>query len=441
MKQFLPVDSDNLKYYDTPLEKLYSKFDVDPTKGLTAEQAAISLQIHGLNLLRKKKRSFWRVIIAPIINLLIIIYLAVAVALFIFGAGSQTYVTFAILGINAIVAIVQQLRAEKQLEALKKLSTTTSVVIRDGEEMMLPTDQIVIGDIIKFHQGDKIPADCRIIEGINLLLNESSLTGESEPVRKNLTPEPLKCEEGVKLPIQDQKNMVFLGTFVSAGSGSALVVRIGPNTELGQISLLLEESSTGEIPLRKKMNNFARILGLFVVGVIIVFVIRILLNGNDFVASMRNALNLSVKVLPINLPLLTTIVLLTGVLLMAQKGVLVPELSSTESLGRVSTVCSDKTGTITKNEMTVIKIWTPEKEFSVTGMGYDPNGIVRDKNNARAHTEDLDLLILSGYLNNNASLKEDKVKTLLRGDKKIQSVYHILGLPTEGSLNRLRSEI
>jgi Ca2+-transporting ATPase len=442
-KTKLSDETENIKYYEMTLEQIYSKFEVDPKTGLSADQAAISLQIHGLNKIRKKPRSFWRVIISPIINLLIIIYLLVAIALVLFNAGSQTIVTFAILGVNAIVAIVQQLRAEKQLEALKKLSATTAIVIRDGEEVVLPTEEIVIGDIVKFSQGDKIPADCRIIDGINLTLNESSLTGESEPVKKNLTPEPLESHLERTLPIQDQKNMVFLGTFVASGSGKSIVIRIGPNTELGKISLMLEESSTGEIPLRKKMNNFAKYLGVGVLTILLISIIyrTILLSSqnvltyDNFSKWMVYSLNLSIKVMPINLPLLSTIVLLTGVLIMAQKGVIVRELSSTESLGRVSTVCSDKTGTITKNEMTIKEIWTPSQEYQTTGMGYDPKGIVHKTGEKETiKNQDLDLITISGYLNNNASLKESQVQTLLKGDKKFKNVYHIMGLPTEGAL-------
>jgi P-type Ca2+ transporter type 2C len=430
------------EYYNKNLKEIYEKFKVEQKKGLSTEQAQASLEKYGPNELKKVKKSLLKVILAPLLNLLIIIYLISAFAMAALGEVQRTVPTFIIVGANCLIAIIQQLRAEKQMEALQKLSSATATVIRDGKEVELATHLVVLGDIVKLKQGDKIPADCRIIESRNLLADEASLTGESEPVKKSRKGGPIA---GEKLPIQDQKNMIFLGTFVSAGQCTAIVVKIGSNTEIGKISTLLEESSTGEIPLRKKMNNFAKILGI---GVVVLLVFSIIyksiiltaqdnMSGANFKIAMIDSIDLGMKVMPINLPLLTTIVLLTGVLAMASKGVIVRELSRTESLGRVSIVCSDKTGTLTKNEMTVLHVWTTSQEYEVTGFGYDVDGkviIPSDKENP-VKNENLDLLTISGYLNNNSTLIKEEVETLGKGKSKIS--WSIIGLPTEASLKVL----
>ncbi len=429
-------------YYNYPLEEIYNKFSVDPKNGLSSEQAFKSLELNGPNELKKVKKSLIKVILAPIINLLIIIYLISAVAMWALGEVTRTVPTFIIVGFNCIVAIVQQLRAEKQLEALKKLSEASATVIRDGNEIVLPTNEVGVGDIIKVKTGDKIPSDCRIIECSNLSIDESSLTGESEPVKK-INSGNQNLEE--ELPLQDQKNMMFFGTFVAMGQCIAIVVHTGVNTEIGKISTMLEESNTGEIPLRNKMNNVAKYLGI---GVLILLIFSIIwksfilsrldiLNLESFREAMILSIDLGMKVMPINLPLLTTIVLLTGVLVMAQKGVIVRELSRTESLGRVSVVCSDKTGTLTKNEMTITKIWTVSKEYEVSGYGYDPEGIVHFSWNKVNPVEsiELDMLVYSGYLNNNCVLNKQVVEIL--GKRKTKTTWSIIGLPTEASLKVL----
>ncbi len=434
-------------YYSLNISEIFETYTVDPKNGLSDEIVERNQELIGFNELKKVKRSFMKVVIAPIINLLIIIYLVSAFLMWILGEVERTVPTFIILGANAMVAIIQQMRAEKQMQALKQLSEATAYTLRNGEFVELPTRMITRGDIVRLRAGDKIPADCRIIEGRNLSIDEASLTGESEPVKKSSLHEGLHDKS---LPLQDQRNMVFLGTYVAAGESTAVVVRIGSNTEIGKISSKLEESNTGDIPLRKKMNNIAIYLGLGVVILLVASVsykLYIYSITDRFVwnpiikAGIVDSIDLGMKVMPINLPLLTTIVLLTGVLAMGQKGVIVREISRTEGLGRVSVLCTDKTGTLTKNEMTVVKIWTPSAEYDVTGHGYSSDGLIQNlttDNNANINSEDqqLNLLVQSGYLNNNCEVKH-KVVVTLRKDQKEKISWSIMGLPTEASLKVL----
>lgn len=431
------------RFYDLEIPDIAKKFEVNIEKGHSSEKVAEFFHKFGSNELRKTKKNIFKVIIAPIINLLIIIYIIGALALLLLGEFKTAVPNLVILGFNAVIAIIQQFRAEKQLKALKQLSAAKCLVIRNGKEEEIDSLNLVPGDIIKFTVGDKIPADCRIIDGVNISIDESSLTGESEPVRKFTVSEPIISNE--KLPLQDQKNMLFLGTFVSSGRGKAIVVRTGQTTEIGKINVALEESNTGDIPLRRKMNVLALQLGI---GVVILLTISIIyrviylisdgsLDWVHFKEALTISIDLGLKVLPINLPLLTTIVLLTGTLAMAKKGVIVRELSSTESLGRVSVLCSDKTGTITKNEMTSVIIWTPSKEYGISGYGYEPKGDIYELNSKNpAKKEDIEPIIISGFLNNNASLIKSKIKVSVKNEKgdKYRERWDINGLPTEGAL-------
>lgn len=433
------IERQNL--YSLPINQIYEQYHVNPKEGLTHAQVKEHVKKYGMNELKKVERSFIKVIIAPIINLLIIIYLLSALAMALLGEITRTVPTFLIVGFNAIVAIIQQFRAEKQLQALQKLSEANTQVIREGNIVEIPNSDVVVGDIVQLRTGDKVPADCRILEARNLTVDESSLTGESEPVSKLSDAIHL---EGKNLPLQKQMNMLFMGTFISSGNCKAIIVRVGQLTEIGKISQKLEETTTGEIPLRNKMNHVAKYLGIGVVILLILSIIwrsYVLFHNNpfdwdEFKQALILSIDLGMKVMPINLPVLTTIVLLTGVLVMAQKGVIIREISRTESLGRVSVVCTDKTGTLTKNEMTVQKIWTYNKEYRVEGTGFQPKGNIYavNSNNVLEPLESptLDTLIISGYLNNNSQLYSEQVKVI--GKQKLEETWKITGLPTEAAL-------
>ncbi|MBD3195418.1 MAG: HAD-IC family P-type ATPase, partial [Candidatus Lokiarchaeota archaeon] len=299
------------------------------------------------------------------------------------------------------------------------------------------TREVAQGDLLVLNQGDKIPADARIVHSSNLEINEASLTGESESVKKNAEGKPLSGEKS----IQDRSNMLFYGTYVTMGNGTAIAVKTGPQTEIGKISQGLEEAGTSDIPIREKMNTFGKWLGVAVIIFWMFTLIFVWIASGFTRFEMVKSLNSALDILPINIPLLTTIVLLTGVLAMAHQGVIIRNLASVDSLGRVSVVCSDKTGTLTKNQMSVQHIWANGSLFKVTGSGYTPEGniiLMDDPKNPEyvKHLDDypyLKTLLISGFLNNNSALVKSEIETAGK-DSKIIDNWKVIGSPTEGAL-------
>jgi Ca2+-transporting ATPase len=431
-------------YYSEELNKIYEQLSTDPKNGLKEEEAEKRLKQYGINEIPKVSQGFIKIYLAPLFNWLIVIYIIAALILFIaglffpVGRNIQTLViTLGIVAFNCLIAIFQQYRATKKLKALRELAQPTTTVIRNGEKKEISTKSVVIGDILVLSQGDKISADARIIKAANLEINEASLTGESEPVKKYLDGKAIIASEDV--PLQDQKNMIFYGTYITTGTGSSVVVKTGGATEIGKISKGLEEAGTSEIPIRAKMNNFGKYLGL---GVVIFWLIIVMIKWaatGEF--EFFKSLNSAMDIMPINIPLLVTIILLTGVLAMAQHGVIVRNIASVDSLGRVSVVCSDKTGTLTKNQMCVQNVWTNGSIFKITGIGYNPEGeilLMDDPKNIITikHLENypyLKLLLIAGYLNNNSALVKKEVETAGKVSKKVYN-WNIIGSPTEGAL-------
>ncbi len=437
-----------MSYYNQELDEIYKRLSTDPNKGLSDGEARARIERDGLNEI--PDTSTWldqlKVIIAPLMNWLILIYLIGAIILYIASRIqgesnlSMIYTTLAIVAINCIVAVFQQIRATKKLNALRELSAPVCVVIRDGEKKEIPAKELAVGDLIQLNLGDKIPADARIIDSTNFEVNESSLTGESEPVKKNRG----KALSSDEVSIGERKNMVFLGTYITRGNGKAIVVATGPDTELGKIQKGLQESSSAEIPIRQKMNNFGKWLGIIVMGFWLVTLFIMWVSTGE--GNVFKSLNSAMDIMPINIPLLTTIILITGVLFMAKTGVIIRNLASVDSLGRVSIVCTDKTGTLTKSQMTVKNVWVNNQTFDVEGTGYDPQGYIKISNektisdkNVGFGIEDfeqypyLKLLLISGFFNNNAKIT---VKDKDIGDRIIKT-WDAMGNPTEASLMTL----
>ncbi len=299
---------------------------------------------------------------------------------------------------NALFGFFQEFKAEKSIEALRKLTTPKATVIRDNKVQQIRSSEIVVGDIIVIEEGSYIPADARLIEVSCLEIDEATLTGESKPVSKNL--EPI-IKETI---ISNQKNMVFAGTIATRGRGKAIVISTALNTELGKIAKEIQLVEEKETPLQKKLHK----LGVYItIGILIICAIVFVLDflkGSPFIDSLLTAIALAVAAIPEGLPAVITITLALGTQRMVKKHALVRRLSAVESLGSITVICSDKTGTLTKNEMTVTKIFTNNKNISVTGSGYDLKGEFF-QNNKKLDSKELEKLVQIAYLCNNASLE------------------------------------
>ncbi|MHA2326209.1 MAG: cation-translocating P-type ATPase, partial [Promethearchaeota archaeon] len=426
-------------YYHKPIDKLLEDFNTNPDTGLKSSELEERYKKYGHNEIPKIKKSIWKIYLAPIFNFLIVILLITGVTVAILGSPSETVITFTVVALNSATVIIQQYRAQKALDSLRQISGLKATVLRDGNQLEVPNKKLYPGDIVILNQGDKIPADGRLINQINLTVDEAPLTGESEPVEKSI-----KILQTNNVAIQNQSNMVFMGTYIQTGRAKILVIKTGTDTEIGKISQTLNEmGSIEDIPLTRKLNRLGYILGTIVIINLYILIfykfVTLAYEGNFVNTEISSALVSSIlratNVLPINLPLLSTLVLITGVLDMAQHGVIIKNLSAIESLGRVSVICSDKTGTITKNEMTVEKFLINNNEYNVSGSGYDAEGVISHNGVQVSLNEDptFEKFIESMVLNNNAQLVYEDVKVRV-GNKKEMAVRRALGSPTEAAL-------
>lgn len=426
-------------------EEIFEKFSTHPHMGLNSKQADINLEKFGPNVLTLKKPSFVSTYLAPLFNWLIILYLISALIMLLASLltdsdnMSLVYVTLFAVVMNCVVAIYQQARATKKLEALQNLTAPKSWVIRDGQIEELFSKNLVVGDLLKLATGDHVPADARIISSTDLRVNESSLTGESEPVSKNRG----QYLENRELHLQNQENILFCGTFITTGHCKAIIYATGVDTEIGKISQGMQEIENSEIPIRKKMDNLGKWFGIaiFVLWLGTLIFLKITTGKIEFVKS----LNAAMGIMPVNIPVLVTVIMLTGVLKMAEHGVIVRNVASVDSLGRISVICTDKTGTLTKSQMSVQYIWTRGSTFKVTGSGYKPEGdfILMDIPNNPQKIENihdfphLELLLESGYLNNNSMLMKYQFEVDKRKRKEVVEDWKVIGSATEGALQTL----
>lgn len=340
--------------------------------GLNKEEATRRFQEYGPNKLPEGKTDslpviFFRQFRSPLIYILI----AASAIVFAMGETIDGSIIFAVLFFNAVVGTIQEGRAQNTLLALKKFVETSATVLRDGKELIISDSEVVPGDILILVEGDKIPADARIIISHNLKIDEASLTGESEPVHKTAD---ILNKPGFS--IAEQKNMVFKGTHIVAGSGKAIVVATGLNTVVGKIAKEIAAIDT-EIPLKVNIRYLSRLIIIAVASISIsLFFLGIFL-GKSFKEMFTTAVSLSVSIIPEGLPIVMTLVLATGVWRMSKRNALVKKLQAVEALGQVRVIAVDKTGTITKNELVIQRVYADGKFFSVAGIGYEPKGDIR----------------------------------------------------------------
>jgi Ca2+-transporting ATPase len=412
-----------LNWHNKGIGRIAAELQVDLKTGLSREEAEKRIAQYGYNELEtKEKVTLWQKIIYQLQDFLVIILIIASIVSGLMGEISDAIVIIAIVIINAILGVVQEGKAEKALEALEKMSAPNARVLREGHIKIIPTCELVPGDIILIEAGDRVPADIRLIESVNLKIEEASLTGESVPVEKDAD-----RVFDFDTSLGDRVNMGYMSTIVTYGRGKGLVVATGEKTEIGKIAVAIQSFKDETTPLQLKLNQLGKWLGLACLGICaLVFVIGFMREGH-ILEMFLVAVSLAVAAIPEGLPAVVTIVLAIGMKRLAQKNAIVRKLLAVETLGCVSVICSDKTGTLTQNEMTVVKTLCGGKICKVTGSGYAPAGEFMADNQKieLADDSDLQLLLTSGVLCNDAILEPKNA---------VENSWGIVGDPTEGAL-------
>lgn len=408
-------------WWQRDIREIEQSLITDLSGGLSSNEARLRLEKYGPNQLKEKKgRSPWSIFFEQFQDFIVWILIGAAL---VSGFLKEWVDAFAIVGIvilNAIMGFIQEYRAEKSLSALKKLSSPNSKVIRSGQHAVIPSNELVPGDLMELEAGDNIPADSRIIRlTANFSVSEASLTGESTPVLKTT----LSLEEK-DIPLADRANMLYMGTTVSSGKARAVVCETGMQTELGHIAGMIQGIEQETTPLQKKLEQFGKwIVYLCFVLVGLVFILG-LLRGGKILDMFLTSVSLAVAAIPEGLPAVVTIALALGVQRMVRRHALIRKLPSVETLGCATVICSDKTGTLTKNEMTVQAVFAGGRLFKVTGTGYEPKGgfLLDEEPVNPGDYPDLRNALVCGSLCNAAELTQSN------------GSYKIVGDPTEGAI-------
>ncbi|MEZ0396630.1 MAG: cation-translocating P-type ATPase [Anaerolineales bacterium] len=409
-------------WHTLSIEEALRQLNSQP-QGLSSGEASQRLSEYGPNELQAARRvSAWEILLEQFKNVLILILLAATAISLLLGHGVESIVIAIIVLFAVLLGFIQEYRAERAIEALKQMAAPTATVLRDGEETKIPARDLVPGDVILLHTGDRVPADARLLEAVNLQVEEAALTGESVPVEKHTQPLP-----NGDLAIGDRRNMVYAGTAVTYGRGRALVVATGMQTEFGKIAQLLQTVETGKTPLQQNLDKVGTVLARAALVVVLLIVALGLVRGQPFIEMLIFGIALAVAVVPEALPAVVTISLAIGVQKMVKRNALIRRLPAVETLGSTSVICSDKTGTLTRDEMTVRKIYVAGQLFHVSGAGYKPEGeFSLDGDTPTPPTEALRQLLTA------AALASDT--RLTRGGKDASDGWHIKGDPTEGAL-------
>ncbi|MBU0457453.1 MAG: calcium-translocating P-type ATPase, SERCA-type [Nanoarchaeota archaeon] len=394
-------------------------------KGLTEKEAKQRLEKDGLNEIEKRKRiTPFQIFVRQFTSFIVLILLAAVGISLLLGERLDAIVISIIIILNGMFGFTQEYKAEKAIEALRKLTALKAKVIRNGKEIEIDSKELVPGDIVLLETGSKVPADARLIQIAALQVDEASLTGESVPSKKVI--EPLK--EGTT--VTDQENMVFMGTIVTKGRAKAIVTNTGMNTEIGKIAEMVQEVEEKLTPLQEKLKQFGKWLGVVTIGICAIVFGAGVLKGylavgffeTAYVSEMfLAAVALAVAAIPEGLPAIVTISLALGVRRMVKRNALIRHLPAVETLGSTNIICSDKTGTLTKNEMTVREIYANNSLIKVTGEGYTPQGKFIHADNKVLEIKNIEFLLRIGALCNDSRLNHNKK-------------WEIFGDPTEGAL-------
>ena len=407
-------------YHNQRSIDVLKELDSMASDGLSTVEAKERLEKYGLNEFQDKKRkTFLQKFIDQFKDFMIIILIAAAIISIAAGERVDAIVILAIVILNAFLSIYQEGQAEKSLESLKQMSAPEAKVIRDGKKTVVPARELVPGDIVILEAGDIIPADLRLFTSSNLKVDESSLTGESVAVEKN--------SEAIldnNATLGDRVNMAYMSTIVTYGRGKGVVVGTSHDTEIGKIATMIEEIEDDLTPLQNKLDKLGKKLGILTIIICAIVFALGLIQKREVIDMLLVSVSLAVAAIPEGLPAIVTIVLAIGMGRMVKKNAIVKKLLAVETLGSTTYICSDKTGTLTQNEMTVKKVYSDGKFYDVTGIGYEPEGQILNQGNELTHDElnNLKALLYACILNNDANLLENN------------NIYTIMGDPTEGAL-------
>lgn len=406
---------ESARWYASAPKELADRFETDLQAGLSQPEARRRLADHGPNELPQAEAvSPWRIFLSQFSSVIIWVLITAAVISGLLGEWIDTGAILAIVLLNALLGFVQEYRAEQSLAALQKLSVTYARVIRDKVRHAIPSRDLVPGDIIEVEAGDHVPADARLLYATGLRTLEATLTGESTPVDK-----ASQVLADADVAIADQRNMLFLGTTTVSGRGRAVVVATGAQTQLGHIATLMTAVSPEPTPLQRRLEQLGYVLLYASLGIVtLVFGLGVL-RGEPLVGMFLTAVSLAVAAIPEGLPAIVTMTLALGVTRMATRNALIRRLPAVETLGSATVICTDKTGTLTKNEMTVTRLFGGGELYEVTGEGYNPDGAVTGATAAGRAVRDL---LVAAVLCNGATLR------------KTDDAWSILGDPTEGAL-------
>ncbi|TAK46198.1 MAG: HAD family hydrolase, partial [Betaproteobacteria bacterium] len=441
-----------------PIEELASGLQTHLERGLAQQEAQERLRKFGANELREHPRpGFLALLWDQFNNYLVIILIIAALVSLALGEYVDSVAIMFIVVLNAVVGVIQESKAEQALAALKKMSAPNAQVIRDGHQVTLPGREIVAGDIVLLEAGNYVPADLRLVESVNLKIEEASLTGESVPVEKNAA---LVLDK--EIPLGDRKNSAFMGTLISYGRGRGLVTGTGMNTQIGLIAEMIQAFEAEDTPLQKKLELLGKVLGTACLAICaLVFIYGLFRDTHlsdvldsgflnyveaekkDIINLFMTAVSLAIAAVPEGLPAIVTICLALGMQRMIKHHALIRKLPAVETLGCATVVCSDKTGTLTQNEMTVVQVWAGGKRLRLTGEGYSPIGQFfagADPFDPRTDP-DATFLLHGALVCNDAKLEE-------RSDDAGKRSWQIIGDPTEGAMvvaaaksGYLRSEV
>ena len=359
-------------HHGLPAHEVVLLLEADPFEGLDPDQVPGRRELYGPNVLPRSRRGgLVRKISRQFNNPLIYVLLAAAAVTTYLGEQLDTFVILAVVLLNTVIGLVQEVRAEAALDALRHLVQTHAAVVRGGVRLDLPSEELVPGDLVLLEAGDKVPADIRLVRLWGLKVDESALTGESEAVSKDEVVLPAAT------PVADRRNMVYGGTLVTAGSGAGIVVAIGGETELGEIHRLMGTVQPMATPLTQKLSRFSMTLTVGILALAAFAFLVGVARGQQPADMFTAAVALAVGAIPEGLPAAVTVTLAIGVRRMARRRAVVRRLPVVETLGSTTVICSDKTGTFTENQMTVRALWTPSAQYDVTGSGYGPEGTIR----------------------------------------------------------------